>query len=377
MFSVRSPKQGTNSRGGYMRGFALTIAYAAGASLSIQAAAAETKSFAMNMFTVASVQTEENCPHGLNPLSDVYFARELKRLGKTPSEIEELMKDFPSGGYIPFTTMRGRDEEGNPVNIYAYPDSQPDPNIFLVEGTAGYGFNLDGKASDEDFTDPETGEGGVDNQIWRAVGCTHNYHISLPEIPLYPFAQWDGTRDTTGAWLITVSDVDDWSNDDDVTLRIDKAIDPIIRDANDNTVRDMTFRVDPSARSTSIAKAKIKDGELTTESFDLIFVPDPSVMHEFNLAQAQVRAKFTDDGRMEAFVGGYHDYMAFYWVHAQGEWTFEHSTGLDLPGMYNALKKSADYDPDPETGENRRISGTWWFDAVPAYVISPEEVALQ
>ncbi len=377
MFSVRGSKRETNLSGWGLRGMALTAACALGASLSAQAAASESKSFALNMFTVATIQTDENCPHGLNPLSDVYYERELKRLGKTPTEIEELMKDFPSGGYQPLVIMRGRDKDGNPVNIYAHPDAQPDPNIHLVEGKAGFGFNLDGKVTDEDFTDPGTGERGIDNQLWRAVGCTHNYHISQPSIPLYPFAQWDGTRDTTGAWLVTVSDVDDWTNDDDVTLRFDKSIDPIIRDANDNTVRDMTFRVDPSARSTSVVKGKIKNGELTTNPFHLVFVPDPSVMHEFNLQEARVRAKFTDDGKMDAYVGGYLDFMSFYWSMAQGEWTFEHSTGIDLPGMYNALKKVADYNPDPKTGENRSVSGTWWFDAVPAYVIAPEKVAQQ
>ena len=378
MISVRGLKLEKSISGWRACCLTLTMAGAVGALLSPQAAAAEeSKSFAINMFTVATIQTKENCPRGLNPLSDVYYKRELKRIGKTQSEIEELMKDFPSGGYIPFTTMRGRDKDGNPVNIYAYPDSQPDPNIHLVEGKDGYGFNLDGKSSDDDFIDPLTGERGIDNQMWRAVGCTHNYSIDLPAIALYPFAQWDGTRDTTGAWLVTVSGVDDWNNDDSVTLTIDKGIDPIIRDANDNTVRDMTFRVDNSARSHNVVQASIKNGELTTERFDFGFVPDPSVMHEFNLAQAQIRATFTDDGRMEAYMGGFHDWMAIYWVHGQGEWTFEHSTGIDLPGMYNALKKSADYDPDPETGQNRRISGTWWFDAVPAYVISPEEVALQ
>ena len=113
------------------------------------------------------------------------------------------MKDFPSGGYVPFTTMRGRDKDGNRVNIYAHPDAQPDPNIYLVEGPAGYGFNLDGKVTDEDFTNPETGERGIDNQLWRAVGCTHNYHISLPEIPLYPFAQGEWTFEhSTGIYLL-------------------------------------------------------------------------------------------------------------------------------------------------------------------------------
>ncbi len=376
MFSVCGSQLESNKSSRHWRSFAISAASVASVALMAQtASAAESKSFAVNMFTVATIQTEENCPHGLNPLSDVYYERELKRLGYEPDEIEDLMKDFPSGGYQPIVINRGRDEDGNPVNIYAHPYAQPDPHLMLVEGKAGYGFNLDGKVSDDDFNDPVTGEKGIDNQLWRAIGCTHNYHISLPEIALYPYAQWDGTRDTSGAWLITVSGVDDWNNDSEVTVTFDKAIEPIIRDANGNTVADMTFRVDPSSRSTSVAKGAIKNGELTTEPFHFFFVSDPGVMPEFDLKDARVRATFTEDGEMDAYLGGFHDYMKFYWAMAQGGWTFEHSTGLDLPGIYNALKKVADFDPDPKTGQNRAVSGTWWFDAVPAYIISPENVA--
>ena len=78
MFSVRRSTQETNISSRYMRGLVLTAACVAGASFSIQAAAAaDTKSCAMNMFTVATIQMDENCLHGLNPLSDVYFEREL------------------------------------------------------------------------------------------------------------------------------------------------------------------------------------------------------------------------------------------------------------------------------------------------------------
>jgi hypothetical protein len=338
------------------------------------AAASETRGYAVNWFTVATIATKANCPKGLNPLSDDYYKRELKRLGHKDAEIEELMKDFPSGKYVPLVTMRGR-IDGKPANIFANPWSQPDPGLFLVEGKDGFGFNLDGKNGPNDFVDPETKETGIDNGFWRAVGCTHNYHISAPEYANYPYAQWDGTRDTSGAWLLEISGVDDWKNDDNVTITIDKAIDAIHRDANGNTVRNMSFRVDPSSRSKTVTTGKIVNGELRSTSFDMHFVSDPAVMPEFKLKKAQMRINFKEDGSLFAYLGGYHEWMPIYWSMAQGGWTFEHSTGIDLPAQYYALKKLADFDPDPKTGENRMISGTWSFDAVPAYIVHPENVA--
>ena len=347
---------------------------AAGFMVAQSAAASETRGFAVNWFTVATIAKASNCPEGLNPLSDEYYKRELKRLGYPQGEVEKLMKDFPSGEYVPIVTMRGR-IDGKPANIFANPWSQPDPVLKTVKGKDGYGFNLDGKVGADDFVDPESKDTGVDNGLWRAVGCTHNYHYSAPEYALYPYAQWEGTRDTSGAWLLEIGGVDDWKNDSDVTITVDKAIDVINRDANGNTVRNMTFRVDPSSRSKSVVRGKIVNGELRTESFDMHFVSDPGVMPEFKLKKAQMRIVLKDDGALMVYLGGYHEWMPIYWSMAQGGWTFEHSTGLDLPGVYYALKKFADYDPDPKTGENRSISGTWSFDAVPAYIVHPENVA--
>ena len=352
---------------------ALSLAGAA-ALLSAQSAnASETRGFAVNWFTVATIATPANCPKGLNPLSDEYYKRELKRLGYKDAEVEKLMKDFPSGEYVPLVTMRGR-IDGKPANIFANPWSQPDPGLKTVEGKDGYGFNLDGKVGPNDFIDPESKETGIDNGLWRAVGCTHNYHISAPSYANYPYAQWDGTRDTSGAWLLEIT-ANDWTNDDNVTVTIDKAIDVIARDANGNTVRNMTFRVDPSSRSKTVMHAKIKNGELRTDTFNMQFVSDPGVMPEFKLQNAKMRLTFKQDGSLFAYLGGYHEWMPIYWSMAQGGWTFEHSTGIDLPAQYYALKRFADSNPDPKTGENRSISGTWSFDAVPAYVLHSENVA--
>jgi len=171
--------------------------------------------------------------------------------------------------------------------------------------------------------------------------------------------------------------LDDFSNDDDVTVIIDKSIDVIVRDANGNTVRDMTFRIDPSSRSKSVAHGKIVDGVLTTDPFTLHFVSDPGLMPEFHLDEAQLRLTFQEDGSLNAFLGGYHAWLPVYWSQAQGGWTLEHAAGLDLPAIYYAFKRFADYAPDPETGENQSISGTWTFDAVPAFIFNPREAVTQ
>ncbi len=354
---------------------ALAAALAVGTGLAAapSAQAAETRSYAVNMFVLATIASKANCPDGLNPLSDVFYENELRRMGHKPAEIEKLMEDFPSGAYVPLITNRGR-IDGKPANIYAYPWSQPDPKLIPVKGKDGFGFNLDGKDGPKDFVDPDTKERGVDNGIWRALGCIHNFHVSLPDFANRSYAQWDATRDTSGAWLIQVT-ADNWNNDDDVTVVIDKAIDVIQRDANGATMRNMTFRVDPSSRSRSVAHGKIVNGQLkTTDPFTMHFVADPGVVPELHLDKAQMRITFRPDGTIVTYLGGYYDWVAYYWSHAQGGWTTEHASGVDLPGLYYGLKKFADYDPDPKTGENRAISGTWMMDAVPAYIIGEPQV---
>ena len=42
--------------------------------------------------------------------------------------------------------------------------------------------------------------------------------------------------------------------------------------------------------------------------------------------------------------------------------------GFDCIGIYRSVKKLADGDPDPATGEKRKISITWRMEAVPAFL---------
>jgi len=44
----------------------------------------------------------------------------------------------------------------------------------------------------------------------------------------------------------------------------------------------------------------------------------------------------------------------------------------DIPGIYHLLKKSADADPDPRTGQNASISASYYLESVPAFVLPAE-----
>jgi len=334
--------------------------------------AGETRGFVVDWFHVATAYVESNCPEGLNPLSDEFYKRELRRLGYENHEVEDLMKDFPNGGYIPVTTMRGR-VNGEPVNVYASPWTQPDPKLKPVTGKRGFGFNLDGKDDGNDFVDPVSNEPGVDNQMYRAMGCIQNFAFHAPDLPIYPYAQWDLTRDTAPAWLIEIRDIDDFQNDEDVTIIFDKSVDAISRDTNGDALADMTLRVDPNSRSRTVVHGSLVDGVVKSEAFDAKLEADPMLLPLFEFTGARLRLSLDEDGTAQGILGGYRPWEAKYWSYAQGAWIVEHSAGIDIPGVYYALKKHADADPDPETGENRAISTAWWVDAQPAIIVYPEK----
>ncbi len=75
-----------------------------------------------------------------------------------------------------------------------------------ARGKMAYSFNLDGKRSDNDFDEAETGERGVDNQLYRVMGCTRSFRgMPSPARPAQPETNWDVLRNLTTAWIITIT----------------------------------------------------------------------------------------------------------------------------------------------------------------------------
>jgi hypothetical protein len=373
MFAVGSLSRASDrrrSRSGKLKaGLAGVVLAACSAQV---AAASETRGYVVSWFNLASYSVDGDCgPGGTNPKGDEMFRRILKELGKTPAEIEKLMLDFPYN-YGNFATMRGR-IDGKPVNVYQNPTSVPDPKIRTVTTKVGLGFNLDGKEGPNDFTDAETGEKGVDNQLFRALGCFTSMRGTPTARPVYPEIQWDMTRDQMPAYVIQISGIDDMKNDDDVEFALYRALNPVVRNVSGNVQADMTFQVDPDTRMHKKVHARIKDGVLYTDTFDLFMIVDPFIQPEYRFKRAKLRLTLNPDGTAKGILGGYTNWDQAYINFAFGGSTNEGMLSLDMPGIYYALRHMADGDPDPKTGMNTTISSAFTIEAVPAFVKLPKE----
>jgi len=342
------------------------------AGLAMPAAAEQSKSFVVSWFTPAMYSQDDDCP-GRNPSIDGIYRHAIQQLGVSPEEEEELFAKYegttggPEAGNI--ITNRAR-IEGKPVNAYANPAAAPVPEIHTVTGNLAFGFDLDGKDGPRSFTEAETGESGIDNEFFRAVGCNTGMRAYYPERPLaIGTFQWDNIRLTQPAWIITIEG-EDLTKDGPVTVIFDRALEATQWDGLSNTRRNMTYRIDPNPRSHNEFKAYLKDGVVeTTEPGTFHMMSDPYYTHIFKFEDAHLRVKLLDDGNLDGFIGGYQPWIDPYQILATGGLLLECCLGVDFIGMFHTLQALADGYPDPETGKNTHISTAYRIEAVPAFTV--------
>ncbi len=224
-------------------------------------------------------------------------------------------------------------------------------------GKIAYGLNLDGKVGPNDFTSPE-GEKGIDNQMWRALGCIANYRG--PEGTLYHFTNNYMLRHNYNRVLIELTGVDSLVNDPDVTVTTYRGLDTVLTDATGNTpLPGGSQRVDHRWGKQFIQhfKGKIADGVLTTEGQDLTY-PATAAFEDVTvqvIRGARFQLKLTPDSG-EGFIAGYTDVAAFYRQLNESWSTHHQSYGQEsAPSLYRALHRLADGYPDAN-GKNTAIS---------------------
>jgi uncharacterized protein DUF1592/uncharacterized protein DUF1588/uncharacterized protein DUF1585/uncharacterized protein DUF1595/uncharacterized protein DUF1587 len=339
------------------------------------AGTAAAKSFVISYFYPATYYGEDTCPTGLNPLPDVFFKRDLKLLGLPQAQVNTMFDtDYnnqngkPTTKWVTVVATRGNGKD----NVYLHPTTVPDAHLLPAVGRFGYGFNLDGKgaASPESYEDPETHEKGVDNRLFRAIGCIPAYKGSPPpQPPLEAEYRWDSTRAAMGAWLVSISG-GDLSKDGEVTVTIESSIDPAItQDANAHTQSDMTYRVLARPSSRNVLHGVIKDGVITTDAATIMMKCDSYIQPIYEFREARLRLRMTPAGRLEGVLGGYQPWYPIYWSHAKVGYIDERGFGVDAPALYYALRRNADAYPDSKSGENTAISAAYLFEAVPAFIV--------
>jgi hypothetical protein len=331
------------------------------------AAAMDTRTYVVSWFSEATYSQESDCPGGVNPGIDQQYLKNLGDLGYTPAQIEEMArKEDDGGGQVrDIMRMRGR-IDGKPASPYVYPASVTDPKLTALSSKFAYGFNLDGK--DTGFEDPQTHEKGVDHQLAAALGCMRSFRGSLEGRPTYFAWAWGQLKDSEPAWLVTLL-AEDLTKDGDVTVTFDRALEHLRSNVDGSPRPDTTYRADPDPRSHNTYRGQIRKGVVTVGGpGDFHMLKNPLVVPEFDLHKVQLRLTLKPDGNLDGIMGGYQPWRQLYFAFASGGPGQEYCVTGDIPGIYYLLKKHADADPDPKTGQNMSISAAYYLEAVPAFV---------
>ena len=258
-----------------------------------------------------------------------------------------------------------------------FPTIAPEQFVFHeAEGKTSYGLNLDGKVGPNDFTSPE-GEKGIDNNLYRALGCISNYRG--PDGTLYHFTDKYLQQHNYNRIVIELTNVDSLQNDDSVDVAIYRAKDKLFTDATGNDfVPGGTQRVDMRWGKQFIrhTHGKITNGVLLTDPVDVV-LPATAAFEDTTVQKikgARLRLNLTPD-HAEGLLAGYTDVEAFYRQLNESWSTHHQSYGQESsPSLYRALKRLADGYPDPKTGENTAISSAAQVKFVQVFVQHPPKV---
>ncbi|MHB1205459.1 MAG: hypothetical protein ACYCZX_07820 [Rhodospirillaceae bacterium] len=308
-------------------------------TLSVTGLKDRTIGFALTSAKWGNYQSEngkEECPNGFNE-----------------GPREQFKALYPNGGTVAGTQLERE-------SASRYPTAKEDGFPYrLASGKTGIGMNLDGKIGANDFTSPD-GEKGIDNQLFRAIGCTRLFRF--PDGSFAHFSEMWVRELNVNRILVELTDVDSLVNDNDVTVTMYRGKDSLNMDAAAvNVVPGGSNRIDDrfSKRFTHRLKGKIENGVLVTEPADVSWAWSPwyALPGYYDFKQARFRVTLAPNGESaEGLVAGYADIDTFYQQFVRG-WSTHHSSygSLSQPSLNRELHKLADGIPDKD-GANTALS---------------------
>lgn len=293
----------------------------------------------------------------------------------------------------------------DPQNYCQHPElGVADARFRTVSGSnaAAMGIDLDGQVSragsaaaagtcaHEDFSGAN-GQRGIDNQFYRVVGCTTSFSSSGQSNDLMQ------EQMLTGQWgiLISLSDVDDLRNDNDVGVHFRVLAEPLSLSPSREVLPFSTYAVDADPRFQAATRGRIRNGVLTTDPVDVRFysVFDADLRLERPLREARIDARLGEGGVLDGILAGYTPVEDMWNVHfgfrdalrngasEAAPLTLRNSKsvgqaytigGYTCEGAYHALLANADGHRDAQTGRCTSISTQYRFRAVPAFMIQED-----
>lgn len=359
-----------------LRLVAATLVAALGLAVSATASAEWTRTYVVDWYEPAMYFNGESilapgtdCPKGTNP--EIDWVQVLIKAGYSETEANWLRSpENPSRSPVHGQNQmafRGKHRE----NVYIHPEAYPDPGLTGVTGELTEGLNLDGSVK-TGFPAP-AGEKGIDNNFYRTLGCTKSYR-GPPRLSSNALGANDSMRN--GAWtvvLVVHGKGVDAMNDPNVSVGFYVSSDKLVKDGNGEIARDYTFRIKPSMLE-GIMQARSKKGVIeSTEKNKEIWMRDPGSTRDLQLLQARIKLEMKPDGTLAGYVGGYRPWLPIYTalVNARGP-VVEILGWIELPSIYYALQRNADYSPTGAAGAKTHISYAMRINAIPAYVMTPD-----
>ena len=305
-----------------------------------------------------SADGKAECPNGLNEGPREHFKALFPADGtKRPVADTQLRRE--ADGYFP--TLN---EE--PFKFH------------LSQSKIAKGLNLDGKIDENDFLSAD-GEKGIDNQLFRVLGCVRGYRA--PDGDAYFFDNNTLVNDRYNRWLFELSGVDSLVNDDDITVTTYRGLDTLLKKADGNGMLaggSQVVDVKWGARYVATLKGKIKDGLLTTDPTDVVFpwatfgIPTDREMRDMRM-----QIKILPTGGT-GLIAGYTVLENWYRQTLRSSSTHHQAYGdVSLPSVYRALRRAADGHPDPKTGENTTLSSALDVTLTQVHIIHPDRPIAQ
>jgi len=330
--------------------------------------------FVVESWKTAIYETEymEECPEGIAIGNDEIWLNTLSRKEKetvTKGGTLQVL-DLPRR---PQSYLRGPNGE----DVCWSPLSVTDPPMRTVHGKYSYGLNLDGNSdgaatpktcAHENFVSPD-GTPGIDNQLYRLMGCVYGYR---DKGYLEHHANRERQDESQGIILIDVEGVDDPRNDDSVEVSFYLSATTLHFDTLGRIVPFSSYQIVPGRYGDKVP-GKIVDGVIETSAGGVtlpLYGNDAATDMVFR--DFTIRIEMSEDGtRAKGMWAGYHPVESF-WDHIA---KVQHNVPVgqyDCPAMYVAAHKLADGYPDPETGQCTALSSAFFFEAAAGFVIKSE-----
>jgi hypothetical protein len=335
--------------------------------------------------TAGAVQADDNSNMPVNGSIGYVMTNLFWSVYQTPDAKEECPKGFNDGPREQFEILFPDIENRTVVDTQLkqeietwHPTSEPDPLPFYdVEGTLSYGLNLDGEVSPNDFTHP-SGEQGIDNEVYRAVGCIIGFRgPDGVEVIFQDKAIADRRYNRT---MIELTNVDDLTNDDNVTVTLYRGLDRLLTDATGTKIMaGGSQRVDMrwGAKLIRRTEGRIVNSVLTTDPIPEVVIPwmNLGVPSIHIIRDMRLQLNLSPTGA-EGLLAGYADVDTWYKQLIRNDSTHHLSNGqISGISLYKALRRHADAYPDPETGANTAISTALDVKLAQVYVVHPDDDA--